>query len=226
MGVDNGNDDVIILRNYKRLPDFCYKCGIIGNSFRDCCMMPGNPKLDFGAWLRAQPPGKIKISLSRRPNSILHKSSADSQVVYQDSELSKEKQASLQVEKLPNRVEAITYQNSSGDVSNIIPNNTLVNPQSLKRFEEDCTLREVDGMQGKKNSMKWKRRAREHAGKKATYTPIVKVKLGHKREAVANLEESSSELKRLEKNHVSDDMEFFLNLLLSAEIAMQSRRQL
>lgn len=98
-------------------------------------------------------------------------------MVYQDSELSKEKQAGLQEEIMPNRVEAITNQNSSGDVSNIIPNNTLVDPQSLKRLEEDCTLREVDGMQGIKNSMKWKRKAREHAAKKATDTPIVKVNL-------------------------------------------------
>lgn len=127
---------------------------------------------------------------------------------------------------MPNMVEAITNQNSSGDVSNIIPNNTLVDPQSLKRLEEDCRLREVDGMQGIKNSMKWKRGAREHAAKKATDTPIVKVNVGHKREAVDNLEESSTELKRLEKKHVSDGMECFLHLPLSAELAMQSRRQL
>ncbi|TXG51106.1 hypothetical protein EZV62_023630 [Acer yangbiense] len=56
---------------YERLLDFCFACGIIGRSFRDCvnenvrreALQNSSPK--YGAWLRASPPEKF---VGRKPN--------------------------------------------------------------------------------------------------------------------------------------------------------------
>ncbi|XP_073124567.1 uncharacterized protein [Henckelia pumila] len=48
------NEDIIVPLAYERLPDYCYNCGCIGHSFRDCTTVPVEQgKLDFGSWLRA-----------------------------------------------------------------------------------------------------------------------------------------------------------------------------
>ncbi|KAL5787264.1 hypothetical protein ACOSP7_004213 [Xanthoceras sorbifolium] len=70
---------------YERLPDFCYGCGFIGYSFRECYnsevrknIMEGvEPK--FGGWLRASPldrskfwqRGRIFQKLSRKHRKTL-----------------------------------------------------------------------------------------------------------------------------------------------------------
>ncbi|KAL5807766.1 hypothetical protein ACOSQ3_028457 [Xanthoceras sorbifolium] len=63
------NFDTMItaLIKYERLPDFCYGCGFIGHSFRECDnsevrknIMEGvDPK--FGGWLRASPLDRSKF---------------------------------------------------------------------------------------------------------------------------------------------------------------------
>ncbi|KAL5781656.1 hypothetical protein ACOSP7_006685 [Xanthoceras sorbifolium] len=58
---------ITALIKYERLPDFCYGCGFIGHSFRECYnsevrknIMEGvEPK--FGGWLRASPLDRSKF---------------------------------------------------------------------------------------------------------------------------------------------------------------------
>lgn len=44
--IEEDKEDVFILLAYELLPDFCYKCGIIGHPFRDC----GLRKSQYGIW--------------------------------------------------------------------------------------------------------------------------------------------------------------------------------
>ncbi|XP_075479285.1 uncharacterized protein LOC142520170 [Primulina tabacum] len=47
-------EDIIILLVYEKLPDFCYACGRLGHSLRDCDEESANKvNLGFGAWMRA-----------------------------------------------------------------------------------------------------------------------------------------------------------------------------
>ncbi|KAH9658870.1 CCHC-type domain-containing protein [Citrus sinensis] len=41
---------------YKRLPDFCFCCGILGHQYRECLKYRGQPKdkLPYGSWLKAK----------------------------------------------------------------------------------------------------------------------------------------------------------------------------
>ncbi|KAL9412274.1 hypothetical protein AB3S75_045822 [Citrus x aurantiifolia] len=41
---------------YEKLPEFCFCCGLIGHSFRECLDYKGQPKgeLTYGVWMRAQ----------------------------------------------------------------------------------------------------------------------------------------------------------------------------
>ncbi|KAL5743911.1 hypothetical protein ACOSQ2_027027 [Xanthoceras sorbifolium] len=58
---------ITTLIKYERLPDFCYGCGFIGHSFRECYnsgvrknIMEGvEPK--FGGWFRASPLDRSKF---------------------------------------------------------------------------------------------------------------------------------------------------------------------
>lgn len=41
---------------YEKLPEFCFCCGLIGHSFRECLDYKGQPndELTYGVWMRAQ----------------------------------------------------------------------------------------------------------------------------------------------------------------------------
>lgn len=49
---------------YERLPEFCYRCGKIDHVEKACSMSKGTGEMkegeEFGAWLRAQPPGVLR----------------------------------------------------------------------------------------------------------------------------------------------------------------------
>ncbi|KAL5823861.1 hypothetical protein ACOSQ4_021761 [Xanthoceras sorbifolium] len=67
MRLENFDTMITALIKYERLPDFCYGCGFIGHSFREChisevrksIMEGAEPK--FGVWLRASPPDRSKF---------------------------------------------------------------------------------------------------------------------------------------------------------------------
>ncbi|KAL5827595.1 hypothetical protein ACOSQ3_019436 [Xanthoceras sorbifolium] len=67
MRLENFDTMITALIKYERLPDFCYGCGFIGHSFREChisevrksIMEGAEPK--FGVWLRASPPDHSKF---------------------------------------------------------------------------------------------------------------------------------------------------------------------
>ncbi|KAL5762916.1 hypothetical protein ACOSP7_019180 [Xanthoceras sorbifolium] len=67
MRLENFDTMITALIKYERLPDFCYGCGFIGHSFREChisevrksIMEGAEPK--FRVWLRASPPDRSKF---------------------------------------------------------------------------------------------------------------------------------------------------------------------
>lgn len=47
-------EDVIILLAHEKLPDFCYACGRVGHTFRDCDDVNADRSThEYGPWLRA-----------------------------------------------------------------------------------------------------------------------------------------------------------------------------
>lgn len=77
--------------------------------------------------------------------------------------------------------------------------------------ESDLDLKkqvgEATSMQGVKNSMKWKRRARELAGKINFDNQSSNSILGHKRESGVSFEDNSRQESRTGKRHVVDELE-------------------
>lgn len=99
-------------------------------------------------------------------------------------------------------------------------------PLGIISCESDLDLKkqvaEATSMQGVKNSMKWKRRAREHAGKIKSDNQSPNSILGHKRDSGVSFEDNSRQESRMGKRHVVDELETPLKVPLLAEIAMQS----
>lgn len=105
--------------------------------------------------------------------------------------------------------------------------NPSLNPQSgitqtLKDINSNSPEGEVTTFQGVNISKKWKRRAREQAGKMRPDFQIQTSILGQKRDNVISIEESSREDSRMGKKQVIDKLDNSLKLPLSAEIATQS----
>lgn len=73
---------MIVLLLYERFPDFCYNCGFIGHSFRDCEVEPEEKgKLSYGSWLRAVYKGQDTKPKQPSPT----KSSGNHNVISKDS---------------------------------------------------------------------------------------------------------------------------------------------
>ncbi|KAK9178425.1 hypothetical protein WN943_027615 [Citrus x changshan-huyou] len=56
-----GDEDIVMLIKYERLPDFCFCCGLIGHQFRECIQYKGQPneKLIYGGWMKAPTPFEL-----------------------------------------------------------------------------------------------------------------------------------------------------------------------
>ncbi|XP_073119580.1 uncharacterized protein [Henckelia pumila] len=53
VGVED-EEDVFILLTYERIPNLCYRCGVIGHSFRTCGeASEKNDKLKYGIWMKS-----------------------------------------------------------------------------------------------------------------------------------------------------------------------------
>ncbi|KAL5827909.1 hypothetical protein ACOSQ4_019706 [Xanthoceras sorbifolium] len=65
------NGIVALLLCYERLSEFCFECGLVGHSVRECVKARssggeiGNTQHSFGPWLRASSPPRVG---GRRPN--------------------------------------------------------------------------------------------------------------------------------------------------------------
>ncbi|CAA2993775.1 Endonuclease exonuclease phosphatase, partial [Olea europaea subsp. europaea] len=63
-----GLNDIWIEFRYKKLGQFCYKCGRIGNHYFSCKFSAGKAK--FGPWLRALPWYEANASLIQYSSSL------------------------------------------------------------------------------------------------------------------------------------------------------------
>ncbi|XP_073130025.1 uncharacterized protein [Henckelia pumila] len=72
VGVEDG-EEVIIILSYERLSEFCYRCGVLGHSFRTYGEpAEENTVMRYGVWMRAQTVGSKGRSRSppvKTPNS-------------------------------------------------------------------------------------------------------------------------------------------------------------
>ncbi|XP_073017758.1 uncharacterized protein [Primulina eburnea] len=72
LSLASDEDEVFVIFSYERLPDFCYNCGIIGHSFRNCDVDPQEKgKLNYISWLKAvqRGGGRVKSRQSSPPNT-------------------------------------------------------------------------------------------------------------------------------------------------------------
>lgn len=64
------NDPVWVRFSYKRLPDFCYCCGLLGHTHKDSNMWGktmdrlDQERLPYGIWMKAGPPNSVGHSNS------------------------------------------------------------------------------------------------------------------------------------------------------------------
>ncbi|KAI8003399.1 hypothetical protein LOK49_LG08G00886 [Camellia lanceoleosa] len=82
-----GQESVWIMLQYERLPNFCFHCGLLGHSVRDCGnrLLEGahreEVRLQYGPWLRADTPrGRVR----RESHGESEKSAGSSQAIPED----------------------------------------------------------------------------------------------------------------------------------------------
>ncbi|KAL5789586.1 hypothetical protein ACOSQ2_004474 [Xanthoceras sorbifolium] len=74
---------------YERLPEFCFQCGILGHATRECLeldhtVLGGSQQFDYGTWLRAQSPVRVRKESIGKQSSPSR--STDGVVTTRDSE--------------------------------------------------------------------------------------------------------------------------------------------
>ncbi|KAK6123768.1 hypothetical protein DH2020_042488 [Rehmannia glutinosa] len=59
---EEGGEEIYVLLTYEKLPDFCYACGKVGHTWRECGVTDTvGSDMPYGSWLRANPPmGRYK----------------------------------------------------------------------------------------------------------------------------------------------------------------------
>lgn len=204
---NNSSCELILLR-YERLPDFCYACGCVTHTIRECTDEKADKKnLMFGCWLRAgrtqdvrrkKNNGRTDADLNNRDDTALVKctQTENEQILYLDK-ASSNGQSDLRETKAPANtkegdkvVAAGTMEEDRVDVDGS-ENDTMI--IEVARLEPEATKEKLDQQKGTPQNpshRSWKRLARQPPkGKQEHVLPSTTVDQTVKRKADSLLEE-------------------------------------
>lgn len=207
------DEDTIIPLAYERLPDFCYSCGCIGHSLRDCTLpVETEGQLNYGSWLKAPNMGgwdknrqfsPHKPSSSRAEPLPTNNTSVPSEDIVINFGMVTDIEKMLLKNSDPNK----TVMHDGGDKQIVkrldIPTDSIT--------EDRCWIPE---------SKKWKRRAREK-GSKDQQNAINCFNIAENQESPLHTNNSSISRKRSqgESEHINTQDS-------TAVVAKQPRRSL
>ncbi|XP_073147853.1 uncharacterized protein [Henckelia pumila] len=182
-------EDIIILLTYERLPDFCYRCGIIGHHFRNCTLVVEDKStLEYVSWLRAQiggMKGKVKQSSPKKVIQAMYSQVDEPEKMpISDSFKSGEE---LVLSRVP-RAHKEIKRKSCIVVKACSP------PDYMHSEISESSL----GNYFMKNPLKWKRMDRDQKAKKVVTPPNSDLKLGQKREAPLSPNSMGDVVKRIQ----------------------------